>query len=195
MKRITLIALIAILAFAYGCASGSEMGFNDGIKKLEQFDKQHNSSIKTPPASVTEIDELRAQLAGFKAANKLSSPLNSLVDFRIAFLEAEKLNVEGWQWGKSSTTDYGFGCKGYARIKESSMLRNASAQKGYEAVDMLEKFIKGFPRESKIAGVAQKDVLVLNAMYFQIEEKAAKDARLVENLCGKKGNELKEVTA
>lgn len=195
MKKIALITLVAILAFAYGCASGSDMSFNDGVKKLGQFDKKYNSSIKTPPASAAEIGELNAQLVGFKAANKLSKPLNGLVDFRIVFLEAEKLNAEGWQWGKGSTTDYGFGCKGYGRIKESARLRNASAQKGYEAVAMLEKFIEEFPKESESTDLVQKDVLVLNAVYFQIEEKAAKDARIIENFCGKKNNETKEAEA
>src|SRR3989338_722589 len=156
MKKIALISLIVMLAFVYGCASGNEISFNDGVKKLEQFDKKYNSSIKTPPSNTGDIGELLSQLVGFKAANKLSKPLNGLVNFRIAFLEAEKLNAEGWQWGKGSTTDYGFGCKGYERIKESSRLRNASAQRGYESVDMLEKFIEEFPSESKIAGLAQK---------------------------------------
>ena len=195
MKKIALISVIVMLAFIYGCASGNEISFNDGIKKLEQFDKKYKSSVKVPPASTPQIDELKAQLVGFKAANKLSKPLNDLVDFRIAFLEAEKLNAEGWQWGKGSTTDYGFGCKGYSRIKGSAALRNASAQKGYEAVAMLEKFIGEFPKESKSADISQKDALVLNALYFQIEEKAEKDARIIEGFCGKKNNETKEATA
>ena len=195
MKKLVLLCLLVMASLLLGCTQPGAMDFRGGVKKLEQFDKDYNSSVKTPPNSAAGIDGLRAQLVGFKAANKLSKPLNSLVDFRIVFLEAERLNAEGWQWGKGSTTDYGFGCKGYIRIKESSRLRNASAQRGYESVDMLEKFIEEVPSESKIAGLAQKDALALNAMYFQIEEKASKDARLVENLCGKKGNETKEVTA
>ena len=195
MKKLVLLCLLVMASLLLGCTQPGAMDFRDGVKKLEQFDKDYNSSVKTPPASAAGIDGLRAQLVGFKAANKLSDPLNSLVDFRIVLLEAERLNAEGWQWGKGSTTDYGFGCKGYIRIKESSRLRNASAQRGYESVDMLEKFIEEFPDESKIAGLTQKDALALNAMYFQIEEKASKDARLVENLCGKKGNETKEAAA
>ena len=195
MKKLALLSLLVMALLLLGCAQPDTMAFKDGVKKLEQLDKKYNSSIKTPPASAAEIDELKAQLVGFKAANKLSKPLNGLVDFRIIFLEAEKLNAEGWQWGKGSTTDYGFGCKGYNRIKESARLRNASAQKGYEAVDMLEKFIEEFPKESGSAGISQKDVLVLNAIYFQIGEKAEKDARIIEGFCGKKNNETKEAAA
>ncbi|MEK6950062.1 MAG: hypothetical protein AABX34_07610 [Nanoarchaeota archaeon] len=195
MEKLALASLLAVASLLLGCADSDAVTFKDGIKKINKFDQKYNSTVKSPPSNARDIDGLLSQLVGFKAANKLSKPLNGLVDFRIIFLEAEKLNAEGWQWGKGSTTDYGFGCKGYGRIKGSSKLRNASAQKGYEAVDMLEKFIEEFPKESKIAGLTQKDVLILNAMYFQIEEKASKDARIVESFCGKKGNETKEITA
>lgn len=195
MKKPALIAIIIAVLVVYGCANSSNMGFMEGIGKIDKFDEKYNSSIKMPPATTAGIDELKAQLTGFKAANKLPEPLNNLVDFRIAFLDAEKLNAEGWQWGKGSTTEFGFGCKkGYERIKESARLRNASAQKGYGAVDMLESFVEKFPNEAKIANLTQKDVLALNAMYFQIEEKAKKDLSVIESFCGKK-NESKEVSS
>jgi len=194
-NKLILPLAVFLMIIVYGCAT-TTVTFDSGVKKINEFDKQFGATMKAPPNSTEGVNGLLAQLVGFRAANAdMDKSLVNLLDFRIKSLEAERLHIEGWQWGKGSTTDYGFGCKGYIRIKESSRLRNASAQRGYEPVDMLEKFIEEFPDESKIAGLTQKDALALNAMYFQIEEKASKDARLVENLCGKKGNETKEVTA
>ena len=115
----------------------------------------------------------------------------SSTDFRIKSLEAEKLHLEGWQWGKASTTEYGFGCtKGSARILNSSKIRNASAQKGYESLDALKSLIEEFPEEAKSVDLSQKDALFLNAVYYQIEEKAASDARLIRSLCKEQIKEL-----
>ena len=88
--------------------------------------------MKTPPNSTQQINDLLAQIVGFSAANQgMPKPLEYLLDFRIKTLEAERLHIEGWQWGRASTTDWGFGCKkGYPIITESARLRNSSAQKG-----------------------------------------------------------------
>lgn len=189
MRELTII-ILSLLVLIYGCAS-SEVSFNRGVKKVEELDSKHGASLKMAPNSTAEIESLLFKLKEFKTANKLSKPLEHLVDFKVAFLEAEKLNAEGWQWGKGSTIDYGFGCKnGYARIKESGSLRNASAQKGYEALAILEKFIAEYPKEAKSSNLTQKDALLFNAMYFQIEEKAAKDVRIVKSVCGKKNETI-----
>lgn len=180
----------------YGCASFSEltgfaaskMTFRQGVKKISEIDEKYGATLKSAPAEVNDVEGLLAQFTGFRTINELSEPLEYLLDFKIKFLEAEKLNLEGWQWGRGSTTDYGFGCrKGYARVKEAARLRNESAQKGYEAVEVLQKFVEQYPKEAKSLNLTQKDVLVLNALYFQIEEKALKDARIIESACGGKG--------
>lgn len=168
----------------YGCASSSELTFEKGVEKIEEIDKKYNTTIKSPPDSIPEIQSLIAQLVGFEAVNDIPESLSYLLDFRIKFLEAEMLNAQGWQWGRGSTTEWGFGCKkGYERITNSSKLRNASSLKGYEAIDVLKEFIDKFPDEAKSLNLGQKDVLVLNAEYFQIEEKAVKDARVVWKMC------------
>lgn len=193
MNNISLALSLAAILLVYGCANNGVISFNEGMKKLNQFDEMYNATVKSPPPTQDQTTQLIGQLVGFKAGNRLSNPLSRLIDFRITFLEAEKLNAEGWQWGKASTTKYGFGCKGYERIRESAKLRNASAQKGFEAVGLLEKFVEEFPKESKSLNFTKKDALALNAMYFQEEEKAQKDARVIENFCNK--NETKEVAS
>lgn len=176
---------IILLTITYGCATSGTIGFNEGIKKINEFDKQFGATIKTPPNSIEGVNGLLAQLIGFKVANvDMDKSLANLLDFRIKSLEAERLHIEGWQWGKGSTTDYGFGCnKGSARVLNSSRIRNASAQKGYEAVDALRLFIDSYPQHAESVNLTQKDVLFLNAAYQQVEEKASNDARIISNLC------------
>ena len=183
-KSIFLLGLVLI--FLYSCTANSEVTFGQGIKKLGEFDKSYGSTMKSAPNTTASIDELLTQITGFAASNKIQEPLRVLIDFRIKFLEAEKLNAEGWQWGKASTTEYGFGCKGYARIKESARLRNMSAQKGYEATNVLQRFVDSYPKEAESAALSQKDVLILKALYYQIQEKAEKDNYVIENFCGNK---------
>ena len=183
-KSIFLLGLVLI--FLYSCTANSEVTFEQGIKKIEGLDKNYGSTLKSAPNSTANVDELLAQVTGFAAINKMDEPLKDLVNFRIKFLEAEKLNAEGWQWGKASTTDDGFGCKGYSRIKESAKLRIMSAQKGYEAVDILQRFVDSYTKEAESTNLSQKDILILKALYYQVQEKAEKDSRIIEGLCGNK---------
>ena len=172
------------MIIVYGCAT-TTVTFDSGVKKINEFDKQFGATMKVPPNSSEGVNGLLAQLIGFRAANAdMDKPLVDLLDFRIKSLEAERLHIEGWQWGKGSTTDYGFGCnKGSARVLNSSSIRNASAQKGYEAVDALQLFIDGYPKKAESINLTQKDVLFINAAYQQVEEKANRDSRLISSLC------------
>ncbi len=185
-----IIFIIFILVILYGCTTTSKaITFAQGVERINVMDEKYGSTTKAPPNSTENINALYTQITGFSALNKdMPKSLKYLVDFRLKILEAEKLHIEGWQWGKGSTTDYGFGCnKGYPRITESARLRNASAQKGYEAVNILQSFIDEFPEEAKSVNLTQKDVLFLNAAYYQIEEKSGRDARIIKNAC--KNNE------
>jgi len=185
--------LILTLIVLYGCTTGSQMTFNQGVKKINELDEKYGVGLKSAPESTDKIDELIAQITGFKAVNEMSEPLEYLIDFRLKFLEAEKLHVEGWQWGRGSTTDWGFGCrKGYLRVKEAARLRNQSAQNGYEAVEILKTLINKYPKEVKRVNLTQKDVLFLNAFYFQEEKKAIRDGKIIESFCGGKGYGLNE---
>lgn len=192
MNKTAIFALILSVAVVYGCAA-SQMNFGQGVKKINELDKKYGSSLKSPPNSTGRMDELVAELDDFRAANgNLPEPIKYLVDFRIKFLEAEKLSAEGWKWGKASTTEFGFGCnKGYARIIESAGLRNASASKGSEAVELLQKFIDSYPKEAASLDLSQRDVLSLKASYFKEGEKAARDSRIIRSLCKEQANQTR----
>ena len=175
---------VFLIVIAYGCAT-STMAFDSGVKTISEFDKQFGATMKVPPNSTGGVNGLLAQLVGFRAANSdMGRSLAIFLDFRIKSLEAERLHIEGWQWGKGSTTDYGFGCnKGSARVLNSSRIRNASAQKGYEAVEALQSFIDGYPKQAESINLTQKDILFINAAYQQVEEKANRDAGIISSLC------------
>ncbi len=192
LNKSMIFIIIAVLIVIYGCAPASEtITFKEGVERINDLDEKFDASMKIPPNSTEKIDGLLAELTGFSAVNQdMPTSLKYLLDFKIKMLEAEKLHTEGWQWGKGSTTDYGFGCKkGYERITNSSNLRIASAQKGYEALNALESLINEFPEEAESLDLTQKDVLFFNAAYYQIEEKARRDASIVYNLCIKNKSE------
>ena len=194
LKKLILPTTLLLWVIIYGCANQQTVGFDEGVKKINEFDKQFGATMKAPPNSTEGVDGLLAQLVGFRAANMdVDKSLANLLDFRIKSLEAERLHIEGWQWGKGSTTDYGFGCnKGSARVLNSSRIRNASAQKGYEAVEVLQSFINNYPGKAEDLDLTQKDVLFLNAAYLQIEEKANKDSRRINSLCKEQVESLRK---
>ncbi len=177
--------MVFALVFLYSCTS-PELDFEEGVDKLNEFNSEYGSTLKNAPETKEKTDELIAQLTGFVALNALIDPLNSLYNFRIKFLEAESMSYEGWGWGRASTTKYGFGCKkGYDRITNSSRIRNNSVVLGYEAVDLLESFVDSYPEKTKSLNLTQKDVLILKTIYFQEQETAERDARLIKSVCKK----------
>src|SRR3989338_5343141 len=180
LNKLILPIALFLLVIIYGCANQVDAGFDSGVKKINEFDKQFGATMKAPPNSTEGVNGLLAQLVGFRAANRdMDKSLANLLDFRIKSLEAERLHIEGWQWGMGSTTDYGFGCnKGSARVLNSSRIRNASAQKGYEAVEALQLFIDRYPKQAESVNLTQKDILFIRAAYQQVEDKAARDARI-----------------
>ena len=192
MNKIIVFSIISILIFVYGCTIPEDAAFKKGVKRINEIDEKFGVSTKTVPDSAEELNELYAQLVGFSATNKdISQALEHLLDFRIKSLEAEKLHIEGWQWGRGSTTDWGFGCRrGSARILNSSKIRNSSAYKGYESLKSLQLFVDEFPDKAKSVNLTQIDVLFLNAAYKQVEDKARRDSRVIRSLCKKHIKEL-----
>jgi len=184
LNKIFILSSLLVLIFVYGC-SPETIAFKKNVKRINELDEKFGATMKTAPNSEEGVSELFIQLTGFSAANEdLPDSIKSLLDFRIKNLEAELLHIEGWQWGRGSSIDYGFGCrKGSARILNSSKIRNSSAQKGFESTDTLKLFIDSFPKEAKYVNLSQKDVLFLNAAYFLIEAKASKDSRIIRNAC------------
>jgi len=192
MKKSLIFIFVLSLIVIYGCDSTIDPAFKKGIKRINEIDDKFDATMKTPPESAEKIDGLLTQIVGFAASNEnMPQSLEYLLDFRIKSLEAEKLHIEGWQWGRGSTIDWGFGCYGgSARILNSSKIRNSSAQKGFESLNSLQLLVDEFPNEAKSVNLSQKDVLFFNAAYYQIERKARRDSAIIRNACKKQIKEL-----
>ena len=187
-KPIIFIFVLSLMA-VYGCTSSESMSgpitFKEGVERINEIDEKYGATMETPPNSTEKIDMLLMQITGFAASHQdMPLSLKYLVDFRISSLKAEKLHIEGWQWGKGSSIDYGFGCrKGSARVLNSSRIRNASAQKGFESLDSLQLLVDNFPIEAKSINLTQKAILFLNAAYYIVQDKAKRDARVIKSAC------------
>jgi len=192
MKKIMIFGIVLLLIALYGCNSSETLTFKDGVTRINKIDENFGATMKTPPNSTEKINGLLTQITGFAAANEnMPQSLSYVIDFKIKSLEAELLHIEGWHWGRGSTTDWGFGCRrGSARILNSSKIRNSSAQKGYESLEALKLFVYEFPDKAESLNLSQKDVLFLNAAYYQVEKKAKRDASIIKSLCKKQIKEL-----
>ena len=192
MNKTIIFGILFLLVILYGCTSLIDASFKKGVKRINEIDDKFDTNMKSIPGSEEQIDELLVQLVGFGVANEdTTKALEYLLDFRIKSLEAEKLHIEGWQWGRGSTTDWGFGCrKGSARVLNSSKIRNSSAYKGYESLEALQLLVDEFPNEAKSVNLTQIDVIFLNAAYRQVEDKAVRDSKIIRGFCKEQIKEL-----
>ena len=98
-------------------------------------------------------------------------------------LEAEKLYIHGQKYGLSGTTKDGFGCKSRPLIIESVHFRNRSALKGFEAIDLVRRFVNKYPKDAKSAGLSEKNALFLNATFYLISQDARRDSNIINRFC------------
>ena len=175
--------LIVLLAFILGCVQGKD--FKYGLKQINNINSKYNTSMETYPHTIKQIDLM---ISDFEMIKKLQleagkEPLNYVIDYRLLNLEAERLYIESQKYGNSGTTKYGFGCKLRPLIIESLKLRNSSALKAFEAVDLLREFIGKYPKESASSGFSEKNALFLNASFYQISRDARSDSNIINNFC------------
>jgi len=126
LNKTLIFVIVLILIVVYGCASPEDTAYKKGINRLNEIEGNFGVNVKTVPESRERLIDLHAQILGFSAADDgTSKALKELLEYRVKILDAERLHAEGWQWGRGSTTDWGFGCrKGSARVLNSSKIRN-----------------------------------------------------------------------
>lgn len=134
------------------------------------------------------IKQIGLMLNDFEELNKIQlekgqEPFNYIINYRILNLEAERLYIEGQKYGDAGTTKKGFGCKPRPLIIESVFLRNSSAMKGFEAVNLLREFVGKYPKEANLAGLSFKNALFLNATFYQISRDARSDSSIINRFC------------
>ena len=182
---------VVLLIFIVSCVQAKD--FNYGLKQINNLNSKYNTTMDTYPNTISRINSM---ISDFEEIKKLQletgkEPFNYLIDYRLLNLEAEKLLIEGQKYGDAGFTKDGFGCKQRPLIIESVKLRNNSALKGFEAVDLSREFVEKYAKEAEIAGISLKSALFLNAAFYQISEGARRDSNIINNFCPK--NETLEI--
>src|SRR3989338_9855401 len=177
--------LLIVLLFIAGCAQAKDLDY--GVKQVTNLNSRYNTTMETYPKSIGQIDLMLDDFAELKKLQLETGQesFNYLVDYRVLNLEAEKLYIQGQKYGSAGTTKDGFGCKSRPLIIESVSLRNSSALKGFEAAGLLNEFVGKYPEESKSAGLSFKNVLFLNATFYEISKDARRDSNVINNFCPK----------
>lgn len=162
--------------------------FTKNLEELNEINKKYNSNIYKFPSSIEEDELLLEELNNIKDNfdKKTSEPSELLFDFRIKLVESDVFFKEGWKYGRGSSLKYGFGCrKGLPRLRDATFNRNMSSQIGYEAVTIMNKLIEKYPKQAEIANVTYKNLLFLNASFYQEEKNSNRDRRIIERACVK----------
>ena len=177
--------LIFALIFIASCAQTKD--FNYGVKQINFVNSKYNTTMETYPKHLKQIDSMGNDLKELKKI-KLDAgqePFNYVIDYRLLNLEVEKLFIFGQKYGDSGFTKNGFGCKSRPLVIESAALRNSSASKGFEAVDLLREFVGKYPKEANSVGLSFKNALFLNATFYQIYGEAVSDSNTINYFCSK----------
>ncbi|MEK6983089.1 MAG: hypothetical protein AABX33_00820 [Nanoarchaeota archaeon] len=182
MQKILLIVTLIIIA---GCAQSKN--FSYGIQEINKLNSKYGTTMETYPKNIREINLM---LNEFKELKKLElengkEPFNYVIDYKILNLESENLYIESQKYGSAATTKKGFGCKSRPFILESVALRNQSAKKGFEAVDLLREFNRKYPKEADSVGLSEKAAMFLNATFYIIDNDAIKDSNTINRFCSK----------
>ena len=182
MKRLF---LIMALIFIAGCIKTKDFGY--GVEQLNSVNARYNTTMETYPTTIANLNLMMQDLTELRKMplDTEIEPFNYLVDYRLLNIEAEKLYIEGQKYGGAGTTKDGFGCKSMPLIIESATLRNNSATKGFEAVELLREFICKYPEEALLVGLSEKNALFLNATFYEIAKQAKRDSNIIGNFCPK----------
>lgn len=178
------ILFILFLVLVSGCSQAKN--FSYGLGKINEINSKYSTTMETYPEDskdvmlmINDFTELRK--VGLSSGQE---QFNIIIEYRLLNLEAEEFyRIDAKKYGDMGTTKTGFGCSLRPLITESVALRNASAQKGFEAASLLKNFIEKYPKEANLAGFSLKNILFLNASFFQIHSDAEKDSSIINNFC------------
>lgn len=179
------IVQITLMLFVIGCAQAKD--FKYGIKQINALNFRYNTTMETYPKNMQEINAMLTDLTELKKIQLQTGnePFNYVINYRTLNLEAEKLFIQSREYGFYNIAKTGFACKPRPLVIESAALRNQSAQKGFEAVDLLKEFINKYPKESSSIGLSFKNALFLNATFYQVSRDARADSNIINHFCPK----------
>ena len=183
MKKILLIILSMLLLLAAGCTQKKD--FSYGVSQMEAINSKYNITFDSYPADVSQLDAISSsynELKNIKLA-KDQAAFNELIDYHLLSIEAEKDFVRSLKYGDVGTTKNGFVCKSRPIIIETVGFKNASAIKGFDAVSKLKNFIDNYPENANSLNLSQKNVVFMNATYYELSKDANSDSDTVNGFC------------
>ena len=182
MKKL-LFVFACLVVFMSGCANVKN--FEYGVAQINNTNSKYNTTMETYPHNADKINLIINDLSDLKQIHldKDEEPFYYAVNYRILNLQAEKLFIESQKYGDYGTTKNGFSCKPRPLIIESSSLRNSSALKGFEAVELLRKLVNKYPNEANSVGLSLKSALFLNATFYQMSMDAETDRNVINYFC------------
>ena len=185
MKAINILAVFILLLLA-GCST-EITSFERGVGEMKKVNERYGTDFKTLPAEIEKAVLMRNDLKVIeeKSSNAPES-FKLFFDYRMKTLESDIINLEAWKYGMKASVRDGFGCKSLPIVVNSSILRNASAQRGYESLEVLQEFIDNYPEEAMSINMTQRDVVFSNAFYYEVQREAGRDRRIIEHFCGHK---------
>ena len=188
MKTNHILAL-SILLLIVGCTTGIT-SFKSGINKMDKINKKYSIDFKSMPNTIENAVLMRNDLKQITGMSvNVPESFTLFLDYRIKSLEGNIIHLEAWKHGMKASTRDGFGCKSLPIIVNSSILRNASAQRGYEAIEVLQEFVDKYPEEALSINITQRDIVFSNFYYYEIEREAKRDRGIIEHFCGNKTKE------
>ena len=180
MKKILLVVLLVLLA---GCAKTKD--FSYGLSQMNAVNSKYSITPNSYPADVNKIDIIMNSYKELKSLrlDKDQEAFNELVDYRLLTFGSDKQFVNSLKYGDAGTTKKGFGCKIRPLIIETVKFKNESAVKGFEAISKLKDFVDKYPQNSKLANLSQKDVIFLNASFYELSKEANTDSGTINYFC------------
>ena len=180
MKKILFVVLLVLLA---GCAKSKD--FSYGLDQMNAVNSKYGITSNSYLADVNQIDAIMNSYKELKELklDKDREAFNELVDYRLLAFESDRQFVNSLKYGDSGTTKKGFGCKRRPLIIETVKLKNESALMGFEAISKLKEFVDKYPQNSKLANLSQKDVMFLNASFYELSKDANRDSSTINHFC------------
>ena len=182
MKKMILLILLLLIA---GCAQPKD--FSYGLKQIELISSKYKITPDSYPGDAGVMSSAVAEYKNLKniKLDKDQEAFDDFLDYRVLSLESDIQFVNSLKYGDFGTTKKGFGCKMRPLIIETAKFKNDSAAKGIEAAGRLKKFMDRYPEKLKLVNISQKNIIFMNATFYELSKDSAIDSSAIESFCPK----------
>ena len=180
MEKIILSILLLLIA---GCAQSKD--FSYGLKQIDLVNSGYNITSDSYPGDANQINSAIGAYQKLKniKLDKDQEAFAVFLDYQLLSLESDMQFVNSLKYGDAGTTKKGFGCKMRPLIIETVKSKNDSALKGFEAAGRLNEFIDLYPEKSKLVNLSRKNVVFLNASFYEMSKDADSDSSTINGFC------------